>query len=186
MNATILTVVSNFGKLPNHELVARLEVGNISKGIYDEPPFKLIMDSKQASEYLRKNLSKIKDFTYIEEPDNGECLIGFELETVEDMRTYMNIPNSAVFIQDGRICEFDIRIGEIRNLSVDELDTIASTSDISSGMRSGIDVHNGGKINESILHICNRRLSAHPDDFVSFFNSVVSKISREIDIEDIK
>jgi hypothetical protein len=98
----------------------------------------------------------------------------------------MNIPNSAVFIQDGRICEFDIRIGEIESLSVDELDTIASTSDMSSGMRSGVDVHNGGKINESILHVCNRRLSAHPDDFVSFFNSVVNKLSREIDTEDIK
>lgn len=159
---------------------------DISKVIYDKVSSQLIMNSKQSSEYLKKNLRKIEDFRYIEEPDDGECLIAFELETVDDMGTYMNIPNSAVFIQEGRICEFDIRIGDVKNLSVDELDKMASTADLSSGMRSGVDVHNGGKVNESVLHICNRRLSAHPDDFVRFLNSVVSKISREIDIKDIQ
>jgi len=141
------------------------------------------MDTSEAVSFLYENISDIT--TDIKEQETGsedEAIVIFDLLTAGDTQSYDGLPNSAVYIEDGMVVEYDIRLGKdaSRVFEVDELRGVAESAASSAGRVDVQDVDTGGRMNKRILHVRAQQTFIHVADFSQFLINLYDEIEREI------
>jgi hypothetical protein len=141
------------------------------------------MDTNNAVSFLIKDLSSVT--TEIREQkvnSQDEALIIFDLITACDTQSYNGLPNSAAYIEDGNIKEYDIRLGRDASYSitVEELRKIAVSSASRAGRVDVQDVDTGGRMNKRILHLRAQQTHIHTTDFAGFVTNLYNRIDEKL------
>lgn len=141
------------------------------------------MDTDNAVSFLIKDLSSVTTEIREQEVDSqDEALIIFDLITADDTQSYNGLPNSAAYIEDGNIKEYDIRLGRdaSHSITVEELRKIAESSASSAGKVDVQDVDTGGRMNKRILHVRAQQTHIRTTDFADFITNLYNRIDEKL------
>lgn len=142
------------------------------------------MDTDEAVSFLTEDLSSVA--TDVREQDTSssdEAVVIFDLITARDTQSYDGLPNSAVYIEDGMVKEYDIRLGKDAShvFEVEELRCVAESAALNAGRVDVQDVDTGGRMNKRILHVRSQQTFIHMTEFSEFLRNLYSNVKARMD-----
>lgn len=141
------------------------------------------MSTKSAAEFLLNDLSQwTTELRYEEPPENDEALLVFNLSYDNTVSESTRIPNSAVYISEGYVKEFDLRFGSYASntISVEDLEMLSHTAAQEAGHVDVQRVDNGGRMNKTVLHVRSYNTMVHPDEFCIFIDLLCQRVESKL------